>query len=177
MPDKKRKSYVHTHNYLITTLLSMKDDTFIFIAVVILEFIAIFLAALTLFLYKKLKILRKPPGSLIFAQLIILFLLQIEDLIYFISFEYSFDHSYNSIAVYFYIYGYMSCVLYENCTCLEVLLRVSNSLICKNYKRRARLYHVLCNLLAIIYVLVIISFRDDNYSNGSINFEYEKSSR
>jgi hypothetical protein len=152
----------------------MANTTLFFTLIVFIEVIIIMLGALTLYFYKKLEILYKPPGSLIFTELVLLFLLQIEDLVYFITFHTGLDESYNTYGIFIYLYGYMCCVLYEDCIAIEVLLRLKNSPMGKNYRRRVKLYHVICNLLAMVYVGVLFNYRQDIYKHGTLVFEYDK---
>ena len=152
----------------------MANTTLFFTLIVFIEVIIIMLGALTLYFYKKLEILYKPPGSLIFTELVLLFLIQIEDLVYLITFHTGLDESYNTYGIFAYLYGNMCCVLYEDCIAIEVLLRLKNSPMGKNYRRRVKLYHVICNLLAMVYVGVLFNYREDIYKHGTLVFEYDK---
>jgi hypothetical protein len=152
----------------------MTNSSSILVLLVFLEAIIVMLGSLTFYLYKKLEILHKAPGSLIFTELVLLFLIQIEDLVYLITFHTGLDESYNTYGIFAYLYGNMCCVLYEDCIAIEVLLRLKNSPMGKNYRRRVKLYHVICNLLAMVYVGVLFNYREDIYKHGTLVFEYDK---
>lgn len=151
----------------------MAEGQSLFIIVMAFDGLGIILGTFTLILYKKLKILKKSPGSLIFMQLLILTLLQFEDLFYY-SFPYNEStKAYTIYSIYFYIYGNITIVNYVICTSFEVLLRIRNSPMGKDYRKRAHLYHIFCNLIGVVYMTIVLNFKKDYSTDGSLEFEVD----
>jgi hypothetical protein len=153
----------------------MAEGDSLFIIVMCLECVGVILGTFTLILYKYLQILKRPPGSLIFMQLLILTLLLSSDIIYYITYFNSPPHTY--ITMFLYIYFNIAVVNYANCTAFEVLLRIRKSPMGKNYTSRVKVYHILCHLIAAVYLILLSLFNRDYTKEASLKFDAGKWAR
>jgi hypothetical protein len=135
----------------------------IIIPAYIIKFIGLFLSILTLYAYYKLQVLKKPPGRLIFIQLIILLIMQLND-----TFDLILSHIRNpnvdcKATDYISIATHSSCSLYEVCIALEVLIRIKSAPMGQKYNVRRVFYHIISisGGLALL-IIALIPYPDCN---------------
>jgi hypothetical protein len=116
-------------------------DIWIIILASCIKSIPIGLNILVLYAYYKLHILKKPPGELIFMQLIIFLIMQVNVFINLIQTIISGSSS-NCISTdYIPTATYTACILYELCIAFEFFMRVRSAFVGQNYIFRRVLYH------------------------------------
>lgn len=121
----------------------------IIILAYIVKSLGVFLSILTLYSYHKLHILKKPPGRLIFTQLIILLILQVNEFVDLIL-SHTDNHRMDCKATdYISIATNTACSLYEVCIAFEVFIRIKSSPMGQNYNLRSVFYHTISILGAI----------------------------
>lgn len=143
----------------------------LFVSLIVVDSIGILVCLLLLFLYLKLQILMKPPGSLIFMQILAILAIRIVEILLEIVFHrpnYPLEYT---ICVYIYIFSLVTVVNYAICISLEVIRRVRNSPMGKNYRKRVRFYHVYCNLTSLLHVLMLAIYLGNDESMGSMKFD------
>lgn len=116
--------------------------------------IPIGLNMLTLYAYYKLHILKKPPGELIFIQLLIFLILQVVTLVIFLQVNISGPIAKCGSTVYISSITLTACILSEICISFEVFKRVRSAPMGQNYKYRRVLYYLISFGGALALMLV-----------------------
>lgn len=116
-------------------------DIWIIILASCIKSIPICLNILVLYAYYKLHILKKPPGELIFIQLIIFLIMQVNVFINLIQ-TIIYGSSSNCISTdYIPTATYTACILYELCIAFEVFMRIRSAFMGQYYSFRRVFYH------------------------------------
>lgn len=150
----------------------MEDYLILSIFVAILHIFALSLSILTIYTYWKVQTLKKPPGSLILNQLVILLTLQIIELIKIPLFLH--HNQFLILRLNFLILiGFTVSSNYEFCIALEVFNRINKSAMGKNYVKRSRLYHIICISIGLFYTGIIMLFNDYNSGYRVIDFHID----
>lgn len=140
--------------------------TEIIIPAYILKTIGLIMSILALYSYYKLQVLKKPPGRLIFIQLIFLFIMQLNEFIDLVLNHIQGSRFDCQVTDYISIAAYTVCSLYEVCIAFEVLIRIKTSPMGQNYTTRQAIYHFLCILGGSVLLIIAV------LNNPSCNYEF-----
>lgn len=133
------------------------------IPVSLAQLVSILLNLLTLYAYYKLHILKKPPGTLIFIQLIILLIKQVNLFIYIFVFALLEPILHCSINEYLARMAYAAAILYQICIAFELFMRVRSYPMGQNYFYRKVAYHIISlgGAITILMISVVYSSCSD----------------
>jgi hypothetical protein len=126
------------------------------------------ICATVLYCYYKIKILKKPPGKLIFIQLILLLIIETLQCIF--ALRLNLDQSASRAdlldwIIFSCVYlTFWLCYLYETCLNFEIYIRIKNSPMGQHYKKREKLYHLIC--LSITVFSAIVAYPLNQYSSS-----------
>lgn len=137
----------------------MADNTAIFLGLFIpLELISILLCLLLVYCFHVVQMIRKPPGSMMLGQVILIVIVHLVQGIYIccILFDHDSEDQGAQITrllelVIFYLTATYS--NYEICILLELYKRIRGSYMGKIYNRRVKIYHLICHLVAFAFTL------------------------
>jgi hypothetical protein len=143
----------------------MVQDVY-FIPLCISKVLELLICGCALYCYYKVKILKKPPGKLILIELTTFFFsdqVQLFCLIAFSSGQISptLDTIRSILFMLIYI-AFWTCNMYETCLNFELYIRLKNSPMGQNYKKRERRYHIIS--ISVGLISSIIAFPLEMYS-------------
>ena len=138
------------------------DSLYFLIPSYILKLVSLTLCATALYCYRKLQILKKPPGQLILIQQISLVIMQLIELVDLILINMEQDYR-CAVINYFLISSYSVCSIYEVCIAYEILSRLKFTPMGQNYNRRKKIYHIVCFIgtLELLISAQSINFKED----------------
>ena len=114
-----------------------------------LELISVLLSILLVYCYYAVQMIRKPPGSMMLGQVILLFIIHLVEGIYMclILFNHDMKNEANATVILLELIVLYLTITYSNyeiCILLELYNRIRGSYIGKAYNRRVKIYHLAC---------------------------------
>lgn len=136
----------------------------------LLDSVGLLLCIVALYSYYKLQILKKPPGNLIFIQLIFLFVAQVDEIVELILKYNELEDSDCRWTDLIRLTCYTIGSIYEICIAFEILIRLKSSPMGQKYTRRQYIYHTLC-LLGTLVIIITAAIKDKFETGCNVTFK------
>lgn len=140
----------------------------LFYPICISKCIEVLICGSALYCYFKIKILKKPPGNLVLIQLFLFFIADIVQVCFLLKTDINpnQDEDYSIIdeiiSSFLYLAFWLG-YLYESCLNFELYIRIKNSPMGQNYKKRQIFYH--CISITVALISSIVAFPLAGYSH------------